>query len=414
MRKESNSDQSFTTPSFAPAGNSAAANPGFSAADLHDLFSTDFMAFVPTARELTMPSGSRAVDSGAAGGAPMNAMALQQVKSLLQVPQGRGAAGAAGGKDVALGLGDASSEALNQGSASGSRASKRRRGGDSDGNGDVDGVGAGAGGSAAAMTAGEEDAAFSNLSEMASGDQKMERRIRNREHAKRSRLRKRFLLESLQSQLTELRKENISLREVIKRRLPAKSQAILASCTEMQSDLLEDLDDEAKERKPRVALPNDTPEDTANGSGVQRQLVEQDYRLIRSLQFSQQCFAISDPALPDNPIVYASQGFLNLTGYSMRQVLGRNCRFLQGPGTDQRSVQEIRDGIAEGRDVTVCLLNYKADGTPFWNQFFIAPLRAADGSIVNFVGVQCEVTTNESIQQRVKKIKYIEHYVDEK
>jgi hypothetical protein len=52
-------------------------------------------------------------------------------------------------------------------------------------------------------------------------------------------------------------------------------------------------------------------------------------------------------------------------------IIGRNCRFLQGPGTDQNAVNIIRKGVKEGRDISVCLLNYKADGTPFWNQFFV-------------------------------------------
>jgi len=59
---------------------------------------------------------------------------------------------------------------------------------------------------------------------------------------------------------------------------------------------------------------------------------------------------------------------LRLTGYSMDQVLGRNCRFLQGPGTDQTVVDIIRRGVLEGVDTSVCLLNYKANGDPFWNQ----------------------------------------------
>ena len=87
-----------------------------------------------------------------------------------------------------------------------------------------------------------------------------------------------------------------------------------------------------------------------------------------------------------------SQGFLDLTGYTLEQVLGRNCRFLQGPGTDQSAVEVIRKGITEGVDTSVCLLNYKADGTPFWNQFFVAALRDANNNIVNYVGVQCEVS----------------------
>ena len=113
---------------------------------------------------------------------------------------------------------------------------------------------------------------------------------------------------------------------------------------------------------------------------------------MSALSGSQQNFAISDPTLPDNPIVYVSQGFLDLTGYTLDQVLGRNCRFLQGPGTDQSAVEVIRKGIADGVDTSVCLLNYRADGSPFWNQFFVAALRDAENNVVNYVGVQCEVS----------------------
>ena len=135
-----------------------------------------------------------------------------------------------------------------------------------------------------------------------------------------------------------------------------------------------------------------TPLPMPSGFGPVKTLMEPDYRLMSALSGSQQNFAISDPSLPDNPIVYVSQGFLDLTGYTLDQVLGRNCRFLQGPGTDQAAVDVIRRGVREGTDTSVCLLNYKADGTPFWNQFFVAALRDAENNVVNFVGVQCEVS----------------------
>lgn len=128
---------------------------------------------------------------------------------------------------------------------------------------------------------------------------------------------------------------------------------------------------------------------------------------MSALSGSQQNFAISDPTLPDNPIVYVSQGFLDLTGYKMNEVLGRNCRFLQGPGTDQNAVQVIRKAISEGVDTSVCLLNYKADGTPFWNHFFVAALRDAENNVVNYVGVQCEVSkavVEKQLREQNKKI----------
>jgi len=202
--------------------------------------------------------------------------------------------------------------------------------------------------------------------------QKIERRERNREHAKRSRLRKKFLLESLQEQIHGLQTEIESLKDIIKREVPEKAESLIKSACGEEGSF--------------------TPLPMPSGFGPVKTLMEPDFRLMSALSGSQQNFAISDPSLPDNPIVYVSQGFLDLTGYTLDQVLGRNCRFLQGPGTDQSAVDIIRRGVREGIDTSVCLLNYKEDGTPFWNQFFVAALRDAEGNVVNFVGVQCEVS----------------------
>ncbi|CAN0443067.1 unnamed protein product, partial [Laminaria digitata] len=70
---------------------------------------------------------------------------------------------------------------------------------------------------------------------------------------------------------------------------------------------------------------------------------------------------------------------------------GRNCRFLQGPDTDKESVAIVRKAIEKGEDASVNFLNYKADGTPFWNQFFVAALRDENNRVVNYVGAQCPV-----------------------
>jgi PAS domain S-box-containing protein len=135
-------------------------------------------------------------------------------------------------------------------------------------------------------------------------------------------------------------------------------------------------------------------------------LLEPDFRLMQALVTSQQTFVLSDPSLPDNPIVYCSDGFCKMSGYKRADVLGRNCRFMQGPATDQRDVAKIREAVAEGRDITVCLLNYRKGGTPFWNQFFVAAIRNSKGQIVNFVSVQCEVNgpSISQIKSRVKRI----------
>jgi PAS domain S-box-containing protein len=213
--------------------------------------------------------------------------------------------------------------------------------------------------------------------------QKVERRERNRKHAKRSRLRKKFLLESLQEQINGLQSEIDSLQAIIKRECPDKAEKLLESVSGPKGKF--------------------TPLPMPSGFGPVKTLMEPDFRLMSALSGSQQNFAISDPSLPDNPIVYVSQGFLQLTGYTLDQVLGRNCRFLQGPGTDQSAVDVIRKGVREGVDTSVCLLNYKADGTPFWNQFFVAALRDAENNVVNFVGVQCEVSKATVEKQMAEK-----------
>jgi len=131
----------------------------------------------------------------------------------------------------------------------------------------------------------------------------------------------------------------------------------------------------------------------AQSQGLANKVLDDpDFSFIKALQTAQQNFVVTDPSLPDNPIVYASQGFLNLTGYSLDQILGRNCRFLQGPETDPKATERIRKAIESGNDMSVCLLNYRVDGTTFWNQFFIAALRDASGNVTNFVGVQCKVS----------------------
>mmetsp|Transcript_2967 Transcript_2967/g.12027 ORF Transcript_2967/g.12027 Transcript_2967/m.12027 type:complete len:394 (-) Transcript_2967:97-1278(-) len=392
MSSDEDSKTLYPAPMFAPASNSLL--PTITPADLHDLFSPEFAAYTPTAKELTAPDGSLAVLPTFDDPNGVDVDTFDPLLTTLE-PVSTVKVEEENGKKLASARLRAQAEAEKMLRKQPSRVKRKRQGFREDDSNSAD---------------------FGQADALVPEDHKMERRLRNREHAKRSRLRKRFLLESLQSQLTELRDENKALREVVRTRFPDRAQGILDECTQTQSDLLEDLNGEGTTKaRPRVALPSDNDVSPKDSGELSRQLVEQDYRLIRALQHSQQCFAISDPGLADNPIVYASQGFLDLTGYTMRQVLGRNCRFLQGPGTDQDAVQAIRDGICEGRDVSVCLLNYKADGTPFWNQFFIAPLCAADGSIVNFVGVQCEVQSNkaEDMQIRVKRIKNIEVYVDE-
>nr|AML77705.1 putative LOV domain-containing protein [Desmochloris halophila] len=119
--------------------------------------------------------------------------------------------------------------------------------------------------------------------------------------------------------------------------------------------------------------------------------------LASTVERIQQAFVISDPNLPDSPIVFASDAFLQMTGFSRFEVLGRNCRFLQGQHTDPRAVEEIRSAIRDGSECTVRILNYRKDGTPFWNMFSLAPMTDVDGAVCFFIGVQVDVTAERAV-----------------
>jgi phosphoserine phosphatase RsbU/P len=102
--------------------------------------------------------------------------------------------------------------------------------------------------------------------------------------------------------------------------------------------------------------------------------------------------SLSDVRDPDLPLVYVNDAFLRLTGYGRGEVLGRNCRFLQGPETDPAAVARIRSALAARRSTRVTLLNYRADGTPFHNELLIAPVHDDDGLVTHMVGMQIDVS----------------------
>lgn len=213
------------------------------------------------------------------------------------------------------------------------------------------------------------------------------RRERNRVLARETRQRKKFFFEvnikfdidilrwftsclaqSLQAEVQGLVKENNHLKALVNTLEPSVSEKIIAECCSKHPDIVATVTNEATSVLARA-----------------------DFSLISAICSAQRSFCISDPALPDNPLVFASQGFLDLTGYSMDEILGRNCRFLQGPATDLAGIAVLGEGLRQGVDTSVMLLNYKKDGTTFWNQIYASALRDSDDNIVNYVGVQIEV-----------------------
>jgi PAS domain S-box-containing protein len=118
----------------------------------------------------------------------------------------------------------------------------------------------------------------------------------------------------------------------------------------------------------------------------------------RSLLATDLAFTITDPHQPDNPLVWVNPAFSRVTGYSLDESVGRNCRFLQGPGTDAGTVGQLRQEMAACRPVTLTLLNYRKDGTPFYNELSVSPVFDADHHLLAFVGVQADVTERVRIE----------------
>jgi PAS domain S-box-containing protein len=100
---------------------------------------------------------------------------------------------------------------------------------------------------------------------------------------------------------------------------------------------------------------------------------------------------ISDPRQPDNPIIECNDAFMRLTGYSRDEIVGRNCRFLSGPGTEPALTKEITTAVQERRPVLVEILNYRKNGTPFRNALLVAPIFDDKGELEYFLGSQVEV-----------------------
>jgi PAS domain S-box-containing protein len=113
---------------------------------------------------------------------------------------------------------------------------------------------------------------------------------------------------------------------------------------------------------------------------------------------------IADTSRPNDPLIYVNEGFLDLTGYEAATALGRNCRFLQGEDTAEESVTRLREAIERGESESVELVNYRRDGTEFWNRVTIAPLTDADDSSARFLGFQEDVTDVMERDRRQKAV----------
>lgn len=135
---------------------------------------------------------------------------------------------------------------------------------------------------------------------------------------------------------------------------------------------------------------------------------QSDPQLLDLIASSPVASVVSNPRLPDNPIVACNQVFLDLTGYSEEEVVGRNCRFLAGPETEPWLTDKIREGVAEKKAVMVEILNYKKDGTKFRNAVVVAPIFDETGEVVYFHGSQVELDESSDAPSANRRARAVE------
>lgn len=122
----------------------------------------------------------------------------------------------------------------------------------------------------------------------------------------------------------------------------------------------------------------------------------------RALESSTDGVVISDMTLPDQPIIYVNPAFERITGYRRDEVLGRNCRFLQGPETSRETVAKLHRAVMAGQPCDVILRNYRKDGSLFWNELSVAPVISADGRATHFIGVQNDITARVNAERTLQ------------
>ena len=130
------------------------------------------------------------------------------------------------------------------------------------------------------------------------------------------------------------------------------------------------------------------------------------WRLLkeRALESTAEGVVISDRSQPDMPIIYVNRAFTEMTGYAHDEVVGRNCRFLQGADTGTSAAKTIRQAIAAQQSCRVEILNYRKDGTAFWNQLSITPVRDDEGQTTHFIGIQSDITRRRDAEDSLRAV----------
>ena len=156
--------------------------------------------------------------------------------------------------------------------------------------------------------------------------------------------------------------------------------------------------------KPKTNGPH-TPVTGSGPSGVED--VHHDI-FFAAVETTRMPMIVTDPHQPDNPIIFANRAFERMTGYTRQELIGTNCRFLQGPDTDRGTVDEVRAAIADHREFATEILNYRKDGSSFWNALFVSPVFNRQGDLVYFFGSQLDVSRRRDAEESLHQAQKME------
>ncbi|EKT4459825.1 PAS domain-containing protein [Pseudomonas putida] len=127
-----------------------------------------------------------------------------------------------------------------------------------------------------------------------------------------------------------------------------------------------------------------------------------------AVQTTRMPMIVTDPNRDDNPIIFANRAFLEMTGYAAEEILGQNCRFLQGPDTDRTVVDSLRQAIEQRVDIAAEILNYRKDGSSFWNALFLSPIFNERGELIYYFASQLDVSRRRDAEDALRQAQKME------
>ncbi|MBS1955831.1 MAG: PAS domain-containing protein [Cyanobacteria bacterium SZAS-4] len=165
-------------------------------------------------------------------------------------------------------------------------------------------------------------------------------------------------------------------------------------------------DDSDESNKSEAVKSRTATDPNANLSQIQnnvKELPDQLLLMYRAVESTRNGVVITDPNRPDNPIIYCNPAFAEMSGFRIDQIIGRNCRFLQRDDREQPEILEIRKAIAAEKPITTILRNYRKNGQVFWNELTVSPVHDASGKLINFIGIQNDVSARKEAERRVSE-----------